>query len=192
MKNIALTLLLAMALVLNAGCVTRYQGASNPRMIHADQYDAVYDAALAVFDDMRWPIDEAAYNRGVISAGPKPVPGLLEPFSMGNTSNRNQLRATINDERAIARVILTPVKDNKKLFTMRVEVVIERLSEPLKRLSGTTQGHGIFSKLSTVPTEWQVKGIQAKYWNAVDRDEDLEQLILHEMMSKVLKAAPAE
>ena len=186
MKKIAYTFLIIISLLSSTGCVTRYQGASNPQIIHVDQYDAVYETALSLFDEMRWPIDVAAYNRGIIKAGPKPVPTILEPFSLGNTSNRNQLRATINDERAIATITLKPVNGDKNLLSMRVEVVIERLSQPLKRLSGATQGHAVFSTLSKLPEEWEVKGIQAKYWDAVDRDQDLEQLIIHKIMSKVL------
>ncbi len=166
-------------------CTTQYVGAPNPHPIPQSQYDQAFQATLQVLDQLKWAIDEKAYNRGVITTGPKPVPGILEPFSSIKTTPNKQIRATINDERAFAQITLLPLPKNKKIYQLHVEVVIERLIEPLKQLTGATQGHGIFSKLTAVPTEWKRQGIDGKYWDPVDRDPAIEQKILQLILNKI-------
>ena len=72
-------------------------------------------------------------------------------------------------------------------YLLRVEVMVEQLEEPGRRLSGSTSGARIYDTLSQVPEELRERGITGAYWQPLGRDPYLEQRLLAAIIRRSFK-----
>lgn len=63
-------------------------------------------------------------------------------------------------------------------YRLRVEVMVERFSAPVRYLNGSTRGEQIVSRLRTTPTELSQRGIDRNYWESAGRDVYLESRLI--------------
>ena len=154
--------------------------------LEAGEYDRAFAQSVAVLRDVGFVVDRQDHRFGQITTLPRPSPTIFEPWQPDHTYLDQAARATLGSLRRSARVSLTRATDPADASTeagaaaeppvgyaLEVEVLIERLQVPTRRLSGTTRG-SVFDDLDEIPAELQRRGVVGRYWQPVGRDVHLE------------------
>jgi len=202
MRRTLAPLAVTLALVaLLGGCTAAADKAANPTPFDAEQYRPAFDAAVQVLRDRGFAVARSDYRHGVVTTKPEAAPTALEPWRGQNASAPLATVATLNDLRRIVTVTLEPTAGDRPdgpppapapapapatqpdRYTLRVEVLVEREQTPIRRLSGVTGGN-VFDTLEAVPTELKRRGIEGRYWVALERDPALEQVLLREIVER--------
>ena len=128
-----------------------------------------------------------------MSSIPKGSPTLIEAWKPDNTYPDQALRSTLGDLRRTVAVSFTPNADpaeasstaatSPTAYDLRVDVLVERLQVPQRRMNGNTRGQ-VFADLAEVPGELQARGITGQYWQPIGRDLHLEQRLLKEILER--------
>ncbi len=190
-----------------AGCAARPVEAGLPgppvAPLAAEAYGPTFEAAVAVLRDAGFNVDRQDYRFGRITSTPKGSPTILEPWKPDNRTTGDALRSTLGNLRRTVTLFFEPVPasasaggDNSvsrdaqrsassgTSYTLRVEVLLERVEVPHRRLNGVTKGP-IFADLREVPAELAARGITGTYWQPVGRDQRLE----HHLLERILDRA---
>jgi len=200
MRRTLAPLAVTLALVaLLGGCTAAADKATNPTPFDAEQYRPAFDAAVQVLRDRGFAVARSDYRHGVVTTKPEGAATALEPWRGQNASAPLATVATLNDLRRIVTVTLEPTAGDQPddpppatatapatqpdRYTLRVEVLVEREQTPIRRLSGVTGGN-VFDTLEAVPTELKRRGIEGRYWVALERDPALEQVLLREIVER--------
>jgi len=169
--------------VLN-GCAPKIQPVDNPLEIDRQEYARLFDATVLVLRDYGFRVARQDYRFGVITTEPMRAPTILEPWQTINTTVDQAFASTVNDQRRRVTISLVPAEADPPTtgaptpYELHAEVIVERLMVPTARLTGSTAGRRIVHQLSSVPVEWQQRGIRATYWRTIGRDPYLEQRLL--------------
>lgn len=162
---------------------------SNPTPIAAETYPKAFEASAAVLRDAGFGVDRQDFRFGKVSSKPKGSPTIIEVWKPDNTYADQALRSTLGDLRRTVVVTFTSqpatpdVPDEAGGYDIAVEVLIERLQVPERRMNGATRGV-VFADLAEVPEELQARGITQRYWQPVGRDLHLEQRLLRDILSR--------
>ena len=154
--------------------------------LEAGEYDRAFAQSVAVLRDVGFVVDRQDHRFGQITTLPRPSPTIFEPWQPDHTYLDQAARATLGSLRRSARVSLAratdptdasteagPAAEPPPGYALEVEVLIERLQVPTRRLSGTTRG-SVFDDLDEIPAELQRRGVVGRYWQPVGRDVHLE------------------
>lgn len=189
----------AVLLALLTGCQAASPRVDNPLVIEAAAYDGMFDAAVIALRGERFVIDRQDYRFGQILTEPLVAATVLEPWHTGRNELDQTLASTLNYQRRVARITLTPGQKQDDTaaatadtYELTVIVNIEQIELPARRLSGSTRGARMFDELQSVPAELQARGIQGNYWSIIGRDEAMEQRLLkaiHQQPATVAVAA---
>ena len=178
--------LVFLQMMIMIGCATDPIWISRPQQINADAYADVYRASQQVLKDFGFQLDRKDYRFGVISTKPLRSPSLIEPWKHANATFSHTEQSAWSELRRIVRVTIEPSDRNDELleYDVDIRVDLERLSLPLRRLDGTARRRNIFTSLSSIPEEWRQRGIIARYWESIGRDNKLEQKLLGQIMKR--------
>jgi hypothetical protein len=172
---------LAAALLGPIGCQTSVLpvGPVVAAPVSHEAYETVFRRAVEVLRDRGFAVDRQDFRFGLIQTRPKGSPTVFEPWRPDNVRAHEAWQSTLGDLRRVVRVRFRPVDGEVASgpgadFVMEVQVQLERLQLPARRMSGRTHG-AVFADLREVPEELQRRGIKGAYWQAVGRDAALEQ-----------------
>lgn len=154
--------------------------------ISPERYAEAFDASAAVLRDAGFEVDRRDFRFGRMTSKPKGSPTVLEFWKPDNRRADLALRSTLGDLRRTVAVSFTPdgvdaavwiaaVQNNQvtPTYPLRVEVLLERLQVPARRMNGSTRS-AVFADLTEVPAELQGRGISGSYWRPIGRDTELE------------------
>lgn len=164
-------------------------------------YPQAFDAGAAVLRDAGFEVDRRDFRFGRITTKPKGSPTVLEFWKPDNRGADLALRSTLGDLRRTVTVHFTPegvdaaewiaaVRNNEvtPAYPLRVEVLLERLQVPARRMNGSTRS-AVFADLAEVPAELRGRGITGQYWQPIGRDADLERRLQREVFDRLTEAA---
>lgn len=180
---------------------------ANPQPIDAAYYRATFDAGAEVLRDAGFRVDRRDFRFGVITSQPKGSPTVFEPWQPDNSDGDQAWQSTVGDLRRTVTLSFAPPRkpgprnietptssdaaaagDPAAGYALRVEVLIERLQVPQRRLNGRTRG-SVFADLSETPAELRRRGINGRYWQPIGRDVQLEARLLEKILAR--SASPA-
>ena len=178
------------------GCAGPPRPVANPVRIAPQEYRSVFDASVDVLRNFGFRVDRRDYRFGVITTQPLGSATVFEPWKSTNTTLRQSLQGTLNDEQRIVRIQFEPVRPESqdagddplgrpRAYEVGVEVQVERHDLPVRYLTGSTDGFRIFGTLRSVPAELRRRGIRASSWRPVARDPHLE----HRLLARILRRA---
>lgn len=188
---------LTLSAALFAGCSSN-PGAviDNPTPIPAAAYPEAFDASAAVLRDAGFEVDRRDYRFGRVTTQPKGSPTALEIWKPDNTTTGQAISSTLGDLRRTVTVSFAPDPQHAAewiaaaeqqpppAYPLSVEVMLERMQVPQRRLNGSTRGT-VFADLAEVPTELQNRGVNQSYWQPIGRDPHLEQRLLQDILSRL-------
>ncbi|MCC6680061.1 MAG: hypothetical protein IT445_04070 [Phycisphaeraceae bacterium] len=161
-----------------AGCRSvPAEAPSNPAPVVAGEYDDVYRAAIDTLRDEGFRVERQDYRFGRISTAALDSPSIVEPWRGHNSTAQQTLASTLDQLQRQVNVLFDPVPEVEGAYTLRVEVIIERQEQPLRRLTGTATRQRI-STLNDVPAEWSRRGVEAGYDLPIGRDAEYEKRLL--------------
>lgn len=151
-----------------------------------NHYRVYYDAGIQTLREAGFAIDRQDYRFGRITAKPQGSPTVFEPWKPDNVDASDAWLSTLGDLRRRVSVTLEPADrdapaQDDRPYRLKVEVVMERLQVPRRRLSGQTRG-SVFADLEESPAEYRRRGIPPQYWQSVGRDPALEQDLLKKIV----------
>ena len=176
--------------VMSASCSRPYTQTPNPFEIDAREYRRIYNAAVLVLREHGFRLGRQDYRFGRVTTLPLPAPTVFEPWLVTNTTAKQNLVSTLNQQRRIVTIYWEPtaLQDRSPTrsvenaaradiaYQMRIEVHLEQKQTPVRRLNGSTSGHAIMTSLKSPPLEWVEQGIdEPSYWQPIGRDPHLEQ-----------------
>jgi hypothetical protein len=174
------------------GCAANDAPLPNPLPLEVEAYPDTFARTVDLLRDRGFEVDRQDLRFGRITSRPKGSPTLAEPWIADNTTADQALRSTLGDLRRTVTVMFEPPDpvgsstDDPVLgegpYAMHVEVLLERLQVPGRRLNGRTSG-GVFADLSATPAEMRARGIEGRYWQPVGRDPLLEQRLLEAIIA---------
>ncbi|MEM6853751.1 MAG: hypothetical protein AAF593_05015 [Planctomycetota bacterium] len=200
------------AVFLVGGCQTTSNSSPpmNTAPVSAAEYPTAFEVSGAVLRDEGFGVDRQDFRFGKITSRPKGSPTLVEAWQPDNTYPDQALRSTLGDLRRTITVTFTPTPGSDpgtdqttsvnsgntpvrgsggpSAYDVRVEVLVERLQVPERRMNGSTRGV-VFADLAEVPEELQARGIAGRYWQPVGRDLHLEQRLLQDILGRTRDAA---
>jgi hypothetical protein len=102
-------LLALVGLLAAVGCTRAVRVAKpNPSPIDGGAYDRAFRAAAESLRDMGYQLDRQDYRFGIVSTQPRTAPTLFEPWHGDNTTTAQTAESSINHQRRIIKVTLTP------------------------------------------------------------------------------------
>lgn len=165
--------------------------------VDAEQYRATFDAGVAVLRDAGFQINQQDFRFGRISSEPQGSPTVLELWKPDNVRAEEAWLSTFGDLRRTVTISLEPGDEpaaraqsdgEPSSYRLRVEVILERLQIPQRRMNGRTEG-GVFADLREIPTELRNRGIRESYWQPIGRDPAFEQYLTRKIFEQT--QAPA-
>lgn len=192
----------------STGCAAPQQSVTiqNPVEIDTLEYTRMFDAAVMILRDEGFHIDREDYRFGTITTRPVSASTMLEPWKDDNTTDDQSAQSTISQQRRQITITFEPREsdgrkpddrtwrlgddsDDSPGYLMRAEVLVERLVLPVTYLTGSTDGRRVLGKLSSVPAEWQRRGITQAYWRPLRHDDHLEQRLLVQIVRRSFHVA---
>jgi hypothetical protein len=160
--------------------------------IHADEYSRLFEAAGLVLQDMGFSVPRRDYRFGQIATRPLNNPTVFEFWKPTHDRGLDMaLQSTVNDQRRVARLFFEPesaaTADAASMYTLRVEVMIERLQQPTRYMTHSVQQPAPL--LRDIPAEVAAIGVHGPYWQAVTRDDALAAEILRRTVRRSLELA---
>ncbi len=152
---------------------------------HPDQYAVVHDSIVAVLRDMGFRIAREDYRFGIITTFPKEAPTAAEFWIDDPTTARQHQSDTLNAQRRSVRVYVEPAQQGQPSYSLRVEVLIERLQLPARYLTHSATGQ-LSSEYAGVPMHLSDRGIDGLYPQPLDRDPYLEARISQAIRDQAL------
>lgn len=170
----------------------------NPIDIDQAEFTRMYNATVQVLRDHGFRIDRHSHRFGVVTTRYQDSPIFFEPWQTANSTTSQSWESTLNDQRRWVVLSLEPYDTPPPAavpgtttdpttptgYRMRLEVFVERHQRPTVFLSGSTNGHRIFSALRSTPAELSERGIEDEYWRPIGRDLYLEQRLLADIVRR--------
>lgn len=167
------------------GCAALGPAVPNPMPVDAREYEPLFDASVEVLRDKGFSVDRQDFRFGTVTSRPDGSPTLFEPWRGDNRTVALAGWSTLSDLRRVVTVTLEPRPEGmeRSLYDLSVVVELQREQSPLRRLDGNgTKGQ--FRSLSEVPEEWARRGVTARSWETVGRDEAMEQDLLRAIVER--------
>ncbi|MEM1107862.1 MAG: hypothetical protein AAGH99_04145 [Planctomycetota bacterium] len=165
-------------------------------------YPSAFAESQSVLRDLGFTIDRKDFRFGRVTSHPKGSPTVFEPWKADNTHADQAWASTLGDQRRTVVVSFTPEQDREtevgggkdrtettpsgspESYALSVEVLLERLQVPQRRMNGSAGG-AVFADLAEVPEELQARGIVDQYWQPIGRDLHLEKRLLKQILARI-------
>ncbi len=184
--------ILAMALLMNliAGCAGPAGAVEAPVPVAEGEYRPAFETAVATLRDHGFVIDRQDYRFGRITTKPRFSPNLVEFWNRDNTTASQSLGASLNNEQRTATIKLDRAQHRDshppvQPYELSVEVAIERITDPDRRLTGSTSSINIVRPLSETPAQFERQGVHGKAMVFIERDEHFEQRLLADIRQRL-------
>ena len=192
------------------GCASGRLAVDNPLEVDTSDYPLFYRAAREVLAEQGFVLDQTNYRFGVVSTQPQYSATLFEPWRPTNSTSAQALGATVNHQRRVVTITLEPdpaegtrprpapadgtaaMPEEPAGYLFRIVAMIEQAQRPTMHLTGSTSGHRTQQALRQVPAEWARRGIDATYWQPIERDPYLEQRLMIAIINRSLDIRRAE
>lgn len=181
-------ILLGLAASLITGCASSVSPSIETILISADEYGNAFQTAVNTLRTRQFQIDRQDYRFGRITTKPRASSSSFEFWKGENITFNDSAASTLNDQQRIVAVLLEPAGE---AYNMRVEVTVERVQQPGRILTGSTDGHAIASTLHEVPIEERRAGVTSKHWRKVGRDGHMERALLQAIQDQLGSMASA-
>ncbi|MEM9416538.1 MAG: hypothetical protein AAGA29_13840 [Planctomycetota bacterium] len=157
--------------------------------LQRDDYDAAFDAAIALLRDQGFRIARKDWRFGVITTYPEASPTMFEPWVEGNAIRDLARRSTLNELRRRVTVTVKPAtpifevdeslsgsrpsdpaaRSMPETYSLSITVTLERRQAPDRYLTHSARGR-IAARYRDVPAHLAQRGIPAEYWEAAGDD----------------------
>lgn len=191
------TVILAMALIMTmvAGCAGPSSVIEAPIPVAEGQYRQAFETAVATLRDHGFIIDRQDYRFGRITTKPRFSPNLIEIWNRDNTTASQSVSASVNNEQRTATIKLDRATGSEgsaaaEPYALSVEVAIERITDPNRRLTGSTSPVNIVRPLSETPAQFENQGVHGKTMVFIARDEHFEQRLLADIRQRLTAKLP--
>lgn len=191
------TVILAMALIMTmvAGCAGPSSVIEAPIPVAEGQYRQAFETAVATLRDHGFIIDRQDYRFGRITTKPRFSPNLIEIWNRDNTTASQSVSASVNNEQRTATIKLDRATGSEgsaaaEPYALSVEVAIERITDPNRRLTGSTSPVNIVRPLSETPAQFENQGVHGKTMVFIARDEHFEQRLLADIRQRLSAKLP--
>ncbi len=197
------------AAALGAGCATSVPVVQNPLPIDVHEYGRVYRAAVLTLRHDGFIVDRHDYRFGEVTSKPRRAGTLFEPWKTGHDNLGVVLADTINEQRRIVRISLTPKpvatqpatpsvpagpvtasRPVSHTYLLKVDVLVQRHEIPGQHMNGATDPGQIFSPQAQPSQELKDRGITGPYWETVGQDPAMEQRLINQIMDRSLLLGP--
>ena len=167
------------------GCSAAGPPVPNPVTVDAREYSRLFDASVEVLREEGFRVDRQDFRFGTVTSKPDGSPTMFEPWRPDNRTASLAGWSTLSDLRRVVTVTLEPQPEGmeRSVYDLSVVVELQREQSPLRRLDGNGTKQQ-FRSLSEVPEEWARRGVTAKSWETVGRDEAMEQALLRAIMER--------
>ncbi|MFI4861160.1 MAG: hypothetical protein ACIAXF_10805 [Phycisphaerales bacterium JB063] len=146
-----------------------------------DDYDAVFDSAIATLRDAGFRLARKDRRFGVITTYPLESPTMFEPWVEGNETRDLARRSTLNELRRVVTVRLEPADgaSSEVGYDYRVSVTVglERRQAADRYLTHSARGQ-IAARYRDVPAHLAQRGIPAEDWEPAGDDPQLARRLL--------------
>lgn len=201
---------IVLCLFVLGGCATHLPVVDNPLEVATSEYPRFYRAAREVLTEQGYVLDQMNYRYGIVSTQPQYSATLFEPWRATNSTGAQSLSSTINHQRRVVTITLEPDPDEGTRprpapsdggaslpeepagYLFRIVAMIEQAQRPVMHLTGSTSGHRTQRALREVPVEWTRRGIDANYWQPIERDPHLERRLMIAIINRSLDIRRAE
>ena len=159
----------------------------NPAAFAGVDYDHVFDAAIVELRERRFIIDRDDRRFGVVTTRPLTASTILEPWYRDDTSLARVGESTLNADRRIVRVSLTPFEGAERRYRVGVEVQVERRQLPPRQLTTSAMGAPSLTRRGRDRFQRAVRteeGRQEVFWKPIARDQEMEQRLLDAILSR--------
>ncbi len=188
-KRIQSCLFVVLIASLFTGCAAPVAPSDERIPISADRYDDAFNIAIATLRDHRFIVDRKDYRFGHISTQPRSSSAAFELWQGEHVTFNDAASSTLNDQQRIVSVLLERSGND---YQLRVEVTLERLQNPTRILTGSTDGHAITNNLQAIPAEQKREGVNGPHWRKVGRDGHMERALLQAIKGRMESIASAE
>jgi hypothetical protein len=179
------------------GCAGPTVRLENPSAIQAEDYDWIFDATVVELREQQFIVDRVDRRFGVVTTEPRAASTLLEPWRRDATTVARVGESTLNADRRIVTVRLTPqdaagpepgaAAQPPARYLLEVEVRVERRQLPPRQLTSSATGAVTLvgrhrdRMHRSLRTE---EGRQEVFWKPVARDEHMEQRLLDGILTR--------
>lgn len=164
------------------GCAAPVAPSTDTISVSVDRYDEAFKTSIDTLRAHRFVIDREDYRFGHISTLPRSSSSAFEFWKGEHVTFNDAATSTLNDQQRIVMVLLEPAGDN---YELRVEVVLERMQNPDRILTGSTDGHAITGRLGAIPAEQKRNGTTGQHWRKVGRDGHMERALLQAISARL-------
>lgn len=173
------------------GCARQTVRIENPATFAAVDYDRVFDATVMELRERRFTVERDDRRFGIVTTRPLTASTILEPWYRDDTTMARVGESTLNADRRVVRVNLTPVEGTETRYQAGVEVLVERRQLPPRQLTtsalGTTSLTGRRDRFHrAIRTE---AGREEVFWKPIARDEHMEQRLLEAILTRAAELA---
>jgi len=157
------------------------------RFIYKASYDNVWQQALQLVSRTGFTLDRQDYRLGVITTQPLPSAQVVEFWKPQQTTFTNAAENTINSQRRLLRLTISPVPGKPEFYQIGVRVLVERETNPTEMVGGPifVEGSGFGRNTMTLRSDFAEVKQQPMKWIVLGHDPKLEKKILDQLFLRI-------
>ncbi len=135
--------------LLAIGCEVKYTEPAHPAVAQSAkerEFEAVWQASKDVLRDHHFQLDRQDRRAGVITTLPMTGAYILEPWRQDAVRPNDLAEGTVQTVIRTARVRVRPGEGAGALYTVDVDVLIERTNRPQPEVTSTSEAYALFGE----------------------------------------------
>jgi hypothetical protein len=155
------------------------------RFVYKASYDNIWKQALQIVSRTGFILDRHDYRLGVITTQPLPSSQLLEFWKPQHSNFTNAMENTINSQRRLLRLTISPVPAKPDFYQVAIQVLVERESNPSETIGGPIfiEGSGFGRNSFSLRSDYA--GLEPPRWNLLGHDPKLEKKLLDQLFLRI-------
>jgi len=172
---------------------------TEPLTIPADDYRRTFEAAVSSLRDHGFLIDRQDYRFGRITAKPRVSPSMFELWNRDNTTPAQSIASTLGDMQRVVTIALDPAAAadvdpgtaaTPASFSVTAKVMLERKTNPNRKLTGSADGVELVSELTATPEQYRRRNVRGEGYIEVERDSHYEERLLADIRQRLAVQDP--
>lgn len=106
------------------------------RYLYRGSYDHIWQEAMNLLTHCGFRLDRQDYRLGILTTLPLHQPEFLEFWRRDNTDLKHALEASVNDQRHIIRLTISPVPGRPDFYAIAIQALVERQINPTEVVGG--------------------------------------------------------